>query len=168
MFKDTVKELREECGLTMAQLAKEIGVTKSRVNMWENNGAVPRQNVLLRLAQFFGVSTDILLGNRIETLKSACKGEIEIPSLGTFSIKEGASKERIAVKFSPAASILQNAKSMKVMHETNAAESEHDLLESLEMQMQKVEAELKVLRGILNTVRAAYFGKDKDKEVTKK
>ena len=156
MFKDTVKELREERGLTMAQLAKAIGVTKSRVNMWENKGAVPRQDVLLQLAQFFDVSTDILLGNRIETLKSACKGEVEIPSLGTLSIKEGASKDRIAVKFSPTASILQNAKSMKVMYKTNAAESEHDLLESLEMQMQKVEAELKVLRDMVHTARAAY------------
>lgn len=62
-FQKKVRQLREGRDLTMEQLAKEMGVTKSRVNMWENGGTVPRQDVLLRLSQFFGVSTDDLLGN---------------------------------------------------------------------------------------------------------
>lgn len=62
-FQKKVRLLREERGLTMEQLANEMDVTKSRVNMWENGGTVPRQDVLLRLSQFFGVSTDDLLGN---------------------------------------------------------------------------------------------------------
>ena len=47
----------------MDQLAKQLGITKSRVNMWENNGTVPRMNVLVELAKFFNVTTDYLLGN---------------------------------------------------------------------------------------------------------
>ncbi|MBD5427445.1 MAG: helix-turn-helix domain-containing protein [Treponema sp.] len=167
MFKDTVKKLREERGLTMAQLAEKIGVTKSRVNMWENKGTVPRQNVLLQLAQFFDVSTDILLGNRIKALKSACKGEVEIPSVGKFSAKKGASEENVTVKYSPKEFDLSNVRFERIMPKTNAAECEHDLLDSLEMQMQKVEAELDVLRDMVHTARAAYSGKDKNKEVTK-
>ena len=31
--------------------------------MWENNGTVPRMNVLVELAKFFNVTTDYLLGN---------------------------------------------------------------------------------------------------------
>ena len=31
--------------------------------MWENNGTVPRMNVLVELAKFFKVTTDYLLGN---------------------------------------------------------------------------------------------------------
>ena len=58
-----IKELREKAGLSMDQLAKQLGVTKSRVNMWENNGTVPRMNILIQLAKFFDVSTDYLLGN---------------------------------------------------------------------------------------------------------
>ena len=167
MFKDTVKELREERGLTMAQLAKAIGVTKSRVNMWENKGAVPRQDVLLQLAQFFDVSTDILLGNRIKALKSICKDGIEIPSVGKFSAKKGASEENVTVEYSPPASVRQNIKSMEVILKTNATKNKADLLDSLEMQMQKVEDELNVLRDMVHTARAAYSGKDKNKEVTK-
>ena len=62
-FKEKVRKLREGKNLTMEQLANAVGVTKSRVNMWENNGTVPRQDALLRLAKFFEVSTDELLGN---------------------------------------------------------------------------------------------------------
>ena len=47
----------------MDQMAKQLGVTKSRINMWENNGTVPRMNVLVELAKFFSVTTDYLLGN---------------------------------------------------------------------------------------------------------
>ena len=31
--------------------------------MWENNGTVPRDDVLIRLSKFFDVSIDYLLGN---------------------------------------------------------------------------------------------------------
>ncbi|MCR4668939.1 MAG: helix-turn-helix domain-containing protein [Clostridia bacterium] len=62
-FSTRVKELREKAGFSMDQLAKKLGITKSRVNMWENNGTVPRMNVLVELAKFFNVTTDYLLGN---------------------------------------------------------------------------------------------------------
>ena len=62
-FCTRVKELREKAGLSMDQMAKQLGVTKSRINMWENNGTVPRMNVLVELAKFFSVTTDYLLGN---------------------------------------------------------------------------------------------------------
>jgi transcriptional regulator with XRE-family HTH domain len=50
-------------GLSMDKLASILGVTKSRISMWENNGVVPRDEVLLQLSNYFGVSTDYLLGN---------------------------------------------------------------------------------------------------------
>ena len=62
-FMTKIRQLRKEKNLTMEQLAIEIGVTKSRVNMWENNGTVPRQDALIRISEYFQVSTDDLLGN---------------------------------------------------------------------------------------------------------
>ena len=41
-FSTRIKELRGKAGLSMDQMAKRLGVTKSRINMWENNGTVPR------------------------------------------------------------------------------------------------------------------------------
>ena len=66
-FSTRIKELREKAGLSMDQLAKRLGITKSRINMWENNGTVPRMNVLVELAKFFNVTTDYLLGNDDES-----------------------------------------------------------------------------------------------------
>lgn len=62
-FQKRVKDLRNDKGVTMEQLAEIIGVTKSRVNMWENNGTIPREEALLKLSEYFNVSTDYLLGN---------------------------------------------------------------------------------------------------------
>lgn len=63
IFSIRVKNLREKSGLSMEQLAAKLGVSKSRVNMWENNGTIPRGDVLIQLAKYFQVSTDYLLGN---------------------------------------------------------------------------------------------------------
>lgn len=62
-FSTRVKELRERSHMSMEQLATELGVTKSRVNMWENNGTLPRSDVLVKLAKYFEVTIDYLLGN---------------------------------------------------------------------------------------------------------
>ena len=61
IFSRRLKELREKQQLSMEQLGKDLGVTKSRVNMWENSGTVPRSDVLVNLAKYFNVSTDYLL-----------------------------------------------------------------------------------------------------------
>lgn len=62
VFGSRVKQLRKEAGLTMEEFAKELDITKSRVNMWENKGVVPRHDVLTRVASTFNVTTDYLLG----------------------------------------------------------------------------------------------------------
>ncbi|MCR5726744.1 MAG: helix-turn-helix domain-containing protein [Lachnospiraceae bacterium] len=62
-FSIRVRELREKNKLSMDQLAKNLNVTKSRINMWENNGTVPRMDILVKLSNYFNVSTDYLLGN---------------------------------------------------------------------------------------------------------
>lgn len=67
IFSTRVKEKREKAGLSMEQLANKLGVSKSRINMWENNGAIPRGDVLIKLANYFKVSTDYLLGNDDES-----------------------------------------------------------------------------------------------------
>ncbi len=62
-FSARIKELRRQKGISMDELAKELNVTKSRVNMWENNGTLPRSAALIDLANFYGVSIDYLIGN---------------------------------------------------------------------------------------------------------
>ena len=71
VFQERSRLLRENAGLTMEQLGDKLGgVKKSRINMWEFNGTVPREDVLVKLAKFYKVSTDYLLGNdKLEGVK---------------------------------------------------------------------------------------------------
>lgn len=58
-----VQKLRMNEGLSMRDLAEHLGVTKSRVNMWENSNSIPKATILIQLSKLFDVSIDYLLGN---------------------------------------------------------------------------------------------------------
>lgn len=62
MFAIKLKQLREEAGLSQAQLAMKLGVRQSTVGMWENGTNKPRNALLEKMASIFNVSTDYLLG----------------------------------------------------------------------------------------------------------
>ena len=57
-----IKELRTEKELTQPQLAKGINVSNCIISKWENNLMEPKATYIIRLAQFFNVSADYLLG----------------------------------------------------------------------------------------------------------
>ena len=62
MFEDRIKDLRLNRGLSQVELAKELFVTKQSVSNWENGNIIPSVEVLMKIAKFFSVSTDYLLG----------------------------------------------------------------------------------------------------------
>lgn len=62
MTADRIKQLREEKGYTQADLAKQLGITRSSVNAWEMGISVPSTQYVVELASIFKVSTDYLLG----------------------------------------------------------------------------------------------------------
>ena len=59
---ENIKKLRVARGLNQVEFAKTIGVTKQCVSNWENDNVVPSIDMLCKIADFFGVSTDYLLG----------------------------------------------------------------------------------------------------------
>ena len=61
-FAIRLRELRTDKGLSMKQLAQEINTTDGAVSNWENCVNEPKISYLIRLAKFFGVSADYLLG----------------------------------------------------------------------------------------------------------
>ena len=62
MFGDQIKNLRMSKCLNQVEMAKILGVTKQSVSNWENENIMPSVDMLIKLAQFFNVSTDYLLG----------------------------------------------------------------------------------------------------------
>lgn len=57
-----LKELRTAKGLSQQDLGKVLGVTGAAIGQWENNVRDPDSGTLSRLATYFMVSTDYLLG----------------------------------------------------------------------------------------------------------
>ncbi len=62
MFSQRLRELRLERDLTQQQLADVFHIHQTTVKDWETKGKQPNYETLMKLAKFFDVSTDYLLG----------------------------------------------------------------------------------------------------------
>lgn len=60
--RQTLRQLRKLCHLSQAQLGEKVGVSASAIGMYEQGRREPDHEILCRLAEVFGVSTDYLLG----------------------------------------------------------------------------------------------------------
>lgn len=67
-FCTRLKELREEYALTQKELAGKIGAKRGTVAAWES-GRMPERQAVERLADFFGATTDYLLGRSPQRYK---------------------------------------------------------------------------------------------------
>ena len=61
MFYDVYIDLCHSKGKSPSAVAQELGINKSNVSNWKNNGYTPRGSVLNKIAEYFGVTTDFLL-----------------------------------------------------------------------------------------------------------
>jgi len=68
IFADKLIRLRKQSGWSQEELAEQMNVTRQAVSKWEGAQAVPDLEKLLRLSQLFGVSTDYLLKDELETV----------------------------------------------------------------------------------------------------
>ena len=62
-FPERLKKLREDKGLTMAELSRKIGsISQGSLSHYEAGTRTPGLNILLELSNFFNCSTDYLTG----------------------------------------------------------------------------------------------------------
>lgn len=57
-----IKELRQSKGLTQAELAKKVGVTRQAVSLYEKGQRKPKIETRQKLAKYFGVSVPYIKG----------------------------------------------------------------------------------------------------------
>ena len=62
MFNTKLRELRNYKGITQAELAKHLDVTQQAIGRWEKAITSPDYETLKKLAAYFNVTTDYLLG----------------------------------------------------------------------------------------------------------
>lgn len=62
MFGKKLKELRLEKKITQKNLAEILGCNQSMVTRWEKLECEPTETYIVKVARYFNVSTDYLLG----------------------------------------------------------------------------------------------------------
>lgn len=87
---DKLKTLRKGSDLTQEQLAERLGISSQAVSKWETNSSYPDISMLPVIANFYGVTTDELLG--VDITKSKEKIEAYINKMfelyGDWKLKE--------------------------------------------------------------------------------
>lgn len=94
-FKDRLVKLRKEFGLTQEDFAQKIGYTRTAISAWEIGRNEPSNADTVKIADFFGVSTDYLLGKsdirnpeEIKKVPFANAGGLDTKGLDEEDIKE--------------------------------------------------------------------------------
>jgi transcriptional regulator with XRE-family HTH domain len=60
--KSNLRRLREAAGISVRELARQIGESHTNVSYWERSGQIPRSDVLAPMARSLGVTVHELLG----------------------------------------------------------------------------------------------------------
>lgn len=89
VFYERYKGLCQSIGKSPSAVAEELGINKSNVSNWKNNGYVPRGEVIKVLADYFGVTTDYLLGNETEAVEISPQRKI------MYSLTDDMSEDQI-------------------------------------------------------------------------
>lgn len=76
MFSLRLKELRENAGFSQRAFASKLGVSQSTVGMWESGQREPNFKTTEKIANYFNVSTDYLLGITDERNSSSDNDDI--------------------------------------------------------------------------------------------
>ena len=91
-FSSRLKALRKSQKITQESLAKIIGVERSSVGKYEANNVIPSIDVLNRIADYFNVSVDYLLGRETNDIYTAIGAmpvkKIKLPVLGNVACGE--------------------------------------------------------------------------------
>ena len=61
-FAERLKQMRLEKEIGQVEFAKQIGVSKGVISLWENGLREPKLSNLILIARFFNVSIDYLAG----------------------------------------------------------------------------------------------------------
>ena len=129
MFGDRLKLLRKNCNYTQKELGEKLNVSGRVIGYYESNERFPDKETLTRLADFFEVSVDYLLGRtdiknnvkdyKIDTNKNNNDNDIEkmidelMEQKGLMLCGEPMSEEDIFLLRNSIRSTIELAKTMK-------------------------------------------------------
>lgn len=73
-FQNVFKELRISNGMTQTEIAEKLGISRSTIGMYETGAREPDFETLEKIADFFHVNVDYLLGRISQTASPSENG----------------------------------------------------------------------------------------------
>ena len=61
-FADRIKSLRQEKGVGQNKMAEDLEVSNASISYWETGKQIPSAEVIYKMAKYFNVSADYILG----------------------------------------------------------------------------------------------------------
>ena len=83
---DKIMQLRKKAGWSQEELAEQLGVTRQSVSKWEGAQSIPDLEKVVQMSRLFGVSTDFLLKDELETEDRALSEDV--PPLRRVTMEE--------------------------------------------------------------------------------
>ena len=68
LFNEQLKTLRKINGLTQKELAEKLKIKQNSYSDWENGKSEPNIEMLVRIAGYFDVSLDYLMGGKMKNI----------------------------------------------------------------------------------------------------
>ena len=101
MFYDRFRQLCERKGVSCNKAALEIGLSNATPTKWKKTGATPVGDTLDKIAAYFGVTTDYLLGKETKNAPAGdgkrkdVLDEVDIAFYGDFKDLDEDDKETV-------------------------------------------------------------------------
>ena len=83
-----IKQLRKACSRTQESMAQALGVTSQAISRWENGTGYPDIEYIPSIANYFGVTIDVLFGydgSRTEKIRGILAHVQEMENAGKTS-----------------------------------------------------------------------------------
>jgi len=86
IFAENLHALMENAGETTYSLGKKLNVSDESVSNWRKGKSVPKIDIALKIAEYFDVSLDELMGKRVDTERTITLPLVGVISAGPFDI----------------------------------------------------------------------------------
>ena len=85
---DKIIDLRKKAGWSQEELAEKLAVTRQSVSKWEGAQSIPDMDKVVQMSRLFGVTTDYLLKDEIETAEPTVAEDDRRPPLRRVTMGE--------------------------------------------------------------------------------
>lgn len=137
-----IKELRNRKGLNQEDLGKLFGIVKSTVSLYENDKSTPDDDIKKKMAKYFNVSLDFLMGE--SDVENPYKVDDKINEFTTgdvkgFIIREDGSKHPQVNEVEEAMKIILDQPGLMLKGEILSDESKIILANAIQMGLRTAE-----------------------------